>query len=48
MLRSTQNIFKDSKRDKQVDHHKATLTLDSDEQKQTLRKTQKTKKLSQA
>ena len=42
-MRSTQNIFKDSKRDKQVDHHKATLTLDSDEQKQTLRKTQKTK-----
>ena len=35
-MRSIQNIITDSKRDKQIDHSKITLTLDSDKQKQNL------------
>ena len=40
-MTSIQNIITDSKRSKQTDHPKTTLTLDSDKQKQTLRKTRK-------
>ena len=40
-IRSIQNIITNSKRSKQTDHPKTTLTLDSDKQKQTLRKTRK-------
>ena len=43
-MRSIQNIITDSKRDKQIHHPKATLTLNSINQKQTLRKTRKTRK----
>ena len=43
-MRSIQNIITDSKRDKQIDRPKTTLTLDSDKQKQTLRKTRKTRR----
>ena len=42
-MRSIQNIITGSKRDKQIDHPKTTLTLDSDKQKQTLRKSLKTR-----
>ena len=42
-MRSIQNIIWDSKRDKQIGHPKTPLTLDSDKQKQTLRKTRKTR-----
>ena len=49
-MESIQKIIKASKRDKQIDHPKTMLTLDSEKQKQTLRKTWKTrtKWLSQA
>ena len=38
-MESIQKIIKASKRDKQIDHPKTMLTLDSEKQKQTLRKT---------
>ena len=41
-LRSIENIITDNKRSKQIDHPKTTRNLDSDKQKQTLRKTLKT------
>ena len=40
-MRSIQNIIMGSKRDKKIDHPKTILTLDLDEQKQTVRKTRK-------
>ena len=42
--RSIHNIITDSKRDKQTDDPKITLTLDSGQQKQTLRETHKRRK----
>ena len=42
-MRSIQGIITNSKRNKQRDYPKTTLTLDSDKQKQTLRKTRKTR-----
>lgn len=42
-MRSIQNIIMGSKRDKKIDHPKTILTLDLDEQKQTVRKTRKTR-----
>ena len=49
-MESIQRTIKASKRDKQTDHPKTMLTLDSEKQKQTLMKTRKTrtKWLSQA
>ena len=41
--RRIQNIIAYNKRDQQIDSTKTTLTLDSDKQKQTFRKTWKTK-----
>ena len=38
-MRSIQNIITDSKRNKEIDHPKTRHTLDSDKQKQILRKT---------
>ena len=43
-VRSIHNIITDSKRDKQIDHPKITLTFDSGQQKQTLRETHKRRK----
>ena len=42
-MRSIQKIIMNSKRNKQIDHSKTTITLDSDKQKQTLRKARKTR-----
>ena len=48
-MRSIQNIITASKRNKKIDHHKTTLNLESNKQKQTKENIEnKNKKLSQA
>ena len=42
-MRSIQSIIMESKRDKQIGRPKTTVSLDSDKQKQALRKTRKTR-----